>query len=526
MPRRVGSRPRGHRRAVEGIVGRREDERPMLKKRTLPEQQPSQLGRVELIAKPAPEHQVLASTHSRCRVDLEESESGDCVENVPRAPRVEKLRSNRNLPSALLREPHHGMKVQMRWLSRGRTGLCAAVIVWAMWLRVGAGLLLLLVGFLTFNYFRPIPSVAAGASVPTSTTIAGTPPVLPWPSVGSAAVAVSGLGLVANSGNESKVPIASVAKVMTALIVLEEKPLKKSEQGPSILITDADVQAYQSDKADQQSVVAVQAGEQLSEYQALEGLLIPSGNNIAFTLANWDAGSMAGFVTKMNTQAKALGMAHSTFADAAGALAQTVSTPSDLVVLGITAMKQPAFAQIVARTQATLPVAGIVFNVDYALGQSGIIGIKTGSGLNLGANFLFAASTNVGAFTVVMFGCVMGQPTLDSAFTAAKALIAAMQSQLRVSRVLSQYESVGSYELPWGGRSELLSTADVDLVEWPGTILKQTLRAPSLSISQPIPPGTSEGTLRIILGNYQLDVPLTTRSAMYPPGRFWRLTRI
>jgi len=291
-------------------------------------------------------------------------------------------------------------------------------------------------------------------------------------------------------------------------------------------ITDADVQAYQSDKADQQSVVAVQAGEQLSEYQALEGLLIPSGNNIAFTLANWDAGSVAGFVTKMNTQAKALGMAHSTFADAAGALAQTVSTPSDLVVLGMTAMKQPAFAQIVARTQATLPVAGIVFNVDYALGQSGIIGIKTGSGLNLGANFLFAASTNVGAFTVVMFGCVMGQPTLDSAFTAAKALIAAMQSQLRVSRVLSQYESVGSYELPWGGRSELLSTADVDLVEWPGTILKQTLRAPSLSISQPIPPGTSEGTLRIILGNYQLDVPLTTRSAMYPPGRFWRLTRI
>ncbi|HEX7264236.1 MAG TPA: D-alanyl-D-alanine carboxypeptidase, partial [Candidatus Dormibacteraeota bacterium] len=299
-----------------------------------------------------------------------------------------------------------------------------------MRLRIVGVLLLLLAAFLTFNYFRPIPAVDATAAVPAELAVSGTAPTLPWPSTGSAAVGASGIGLVATSGKETPAPAASVAKVMTALVILQDKPLKLNEAGPSILITDADVQAYQSDKADQQSVVAVQAGEQLSEYQALEGLLIPSGNNIAFTLANWDAGSVAAFVTKMNMQAKALGMTHSTFADAAGALAQTVSTPSDLVVLGITAMKQPAFAQIVARTQATLPVAGIVFNVDYALGQSGIIGIKTGSGLNLGANFLFAASTNVGAFTVVMFGCVMGQPTLDSAFAAAKALIAAMQSQL------------------------------------------------------------------------------------------------
>jgi D-alanyl-D-alanine carboxypeptidase (penicillin-binding protein 5/6) len=395
-----------------------------------------------------------------------------------------------------------------------------------MRLRIAGVLLLLLAVFLTFNYFRPIPAVDATAAVPSELAVSGTTAALPWPSVGSAAVGASGIGLVASSGKESPVPAASVAKVMTALVILQDKPLKLNEAGPSILITDADVQAYQSDKTDQQSVVAVQAGEQLSEYQALEGLLIPSGNNIAFTLANWDAGSVAAFVTKMNMLAKALGMAHTTFADAAGALAQTVSTPSDLVVLGMTAMKQGAFAQIVARTQATLPVAGIVYNVNYALGQSGIIGIKTGSGLNLGANFLFAASTNVGAFTVTMFGCVMGQPTLDSAFAAAKALIAAMQPQLRVARILSQYESVGSYELPWGGRSELLSTTDVDLVEWPGMILKQTLNAPSLLINQPLPAGTAEGALRIALGNYKLDVPLTTRSAMYPPGRFWRLTRI
>lgn len=395
-----------------------------------------------------------------------------------------------------------------------------------MRLRVGGVLLLLLVVFLTFNYFRPVPAVAATASIPRASTISGTIPTLPWPAVGSAAVGTSGLGLIATSGNETPAPAASVAKVMTALIILEDKPLKKTEQGPTILITDADVQVYQSEKAEQQSVVEVRTGEQLTEYQALQGLLIPSGNNIAFTLANWDAGSVAAFVVKMNKRAKALGLSHTTFADPAGAVAQTVSTPSDLVALGIVAMRQEALAQIVATSDAKLPVAGTVYNVDYALGQSGIIGIKTGSGLNFGANFLFAASANIGGFTITMFGCVMGQPTLDRAFAAAKALIAAMQPQLRVARVLSKYVAVGSYEPPWGGHSDLLSTANVDLVEWPGMIMRQSLRAPALAIEKPVPPGTSEGALHIVLGDYSLDVPLTTSDPLYPPGRFWRLIRI
>jgi D-alanyl-D-alanine carboxypeptidase (penicillin-binding protein 5/6) len=395
-----------------------------------------------------------------------------------------------------------------------------------MRLRVVGVLLLLLVGFLTFNFFRPIPAVAATPAVPKATTISGTVPTLPWPSVGSAAVGTSGLGLIANSGNETPVPAASVAKVMTALLVLEDKPLKRNDQGPAILITDADVQVYQSDKAQEQSVVEVRSGEQLTEFQALQGLLIPSANNFAFTLANWDSGTVAAFVVKMNKRAKALGLSHTTFADPAGAVAQTVSTPSDLVTLGMTAMKQEVFAQIVATSDARLPIAGTVYNVDYALGQSGIIGVKTGSGFNLGANFLFAASANVGGFTITIFGCVMGQPTLDAAFAAAKALIAAMQPQLRIGRVLSKYVAVGSYEPPWGGHSDLLSSANVDLVEWPGMILRQSVRAPALAIDKPLAPGVAEGALHIALGDYSLDVPLTTSDALYPPGRFWRLTRI
>ncbi len=394
-----------------------------------------------------------------------------------------------------------------------------------MKLRAAGALLLLVAGYLAFNYFiRPIPAVAATGSVATSTTTSGTAPTLPWPSSGSAAVGVSSLGFIASSGNEKPVPAASVAKVMTAFVVLNDKPLKKSEQGPTIVITDADVQEYQADNAAKQSVVEVRAGEQLTELQALQALLIPSGNNIAFTLANWDAGSAAAFVAEMNKLAKKLGMNHTRFADAAGASDQTVSTPTDLLTLGMTAMKLDVLAQIVATTDVKLPVAGTVYNVDYALGEAGLIGIKTGSGF--GANFLFAASVTVGGFTITIYGCVMGLPTLDAAFASAKALIYAMQTQLHIVRVLSKYVAVGSYELPWGGRSDLLSTTNVDLVEWPGMILRQTVRAPALTIKDPIPRGTNAGVLNMVLGDYNLDVPLTTSDAIYPPGRFWRLTRI
>lgn len=392
--------------------------------------------------------------------------------------------------------------------------------------RILFGLAVLVAAALGLNYLRPIPVVAAKSTLETQRTIAGAPPLLPWPSAGSAAVGVSGLGKLADSGNQSQIPTASVAKVMTALVILRDKPLQLGQTGPSITVTAADVQAYQNDRAQQQSVVAVQAGEVLTEYQALQAMLIPSGNNIAETLARWDAGSVQAFVDLMNQRAHTLGLMRSTFADPAGASPQTVSIPSDLLELGMTAMSDKVFAQIVSSPQATLPVAGVVYNVDAALGQDGIIGIKTGSGLAQGANFLFAASVTVGGHPVTIYGCVMGQPTLQAAFTEARTLIKAMQPGLRVKQELARNQAVGGYDTAWGTHSDVVSTADVFLVEWPGMVLREELQAPVLSVDKPVNPGTGSGSLHVVLGDYDLAVPLVTATELYPPGRFWRLTRL
>src|SRR5206468_8268548 len=160
------------------------------------------------------------------------------------------------------------------------------------------------------------------------------------------------------------------------------------------------------------------------------------------------------------------------------------------------------------------------------VGQSGIVRIKTGSGLNSGANFIFVFFTQKTAYEIVIFGCVMGQPSLAIAFANAKKLIAATSPVLHVRRILSRNEAVATYTAPWGAQSDLVSADDVDVVEWPGMVVRQRLDAKSIVIDKPLPSSTPEGTEHVVLGDYDLDVPLVTADPLYPPGRLWRLTRV
>src|SRR5256885_10782161 len=103
-----------------------------------------------------------------------------------------------------------------------------------MRVRLGVALLVLLLALGAFNYLRPIPAVSPTHLLRTSEVVPGTPPALPWPARGSATMAAAGLGLLATSGNAQAIPAASVTKVMTALIILTDKPLLPNQSGPAI----------------------------------------------------------------------------------------------------------------------------------------------------------------------------------------------------------------------------------------------------------------------------------------------------
>jgi serine-type D-Ala-D-Ala carboxypeptidase (penicillin-binding protein 5/6) len=385
------------------------------------------------------------------------------------------------------------------------------------------GLIVLFVAaVLVVNLVRPLPDPtvemgARTASVPQAVT-------LPWPGQGAAALGVMGEGVVAQTPISAPMPTASTAKMMTALVVLRKDPLTVADEGPEIPITQADVTAYEQDLAQGQSVVPVAAGEDLTELQALQALLLPSANNVATILATWAYGSLAGGVGAMNQEASTLGLTSTHFVDASGFDPGTVSSPHDLVLLGEAVMAYTVVREIVAEPQATIPVAGTIDNVNTLLGTDGILGIKTGNTDQAGGCFVFATEIDTaGTAPSLLVGAVMGLPDLQAALDAAPPLIAAAQSALRSVVLVRRGQVVARYRSAWGREAPLAATRTVRVALWQGTVARFRLRA------RPRGPlvarGARVGSLRIAAAGRSLTVPLRAATALTGAPWQWRLLR-
>jgi D-alanyl-D-alanine carboxypeptidase (penicillin-binding protein 5/6) len=255
-----------------------------------------------------------------------------------------------------------------------------------------------------------------------------------WPAYGQAAVQI-GHSQVHAGPKQHAAAIASVAKVMTAYVVLRDHPLRLGQDGSTITLTDADVADTERRRGQRESVVSISAGEQLTERQALQALLLASANNIAAVLARWDAGSADRFVARMNAAARSLGMTHTRYTDPSGYDDATVSTAADQVRIVDRAMRLPVFASIVATPSATLPVAGTLHNTDTLLGHNGFVGVKTGSDKAAGGCFAFRDIRWIDGKWTTITGVVLGQPgndLVEAGLAAADAMVDRITGQRAV----------------------------------------------------------------------------------------------
>ena len=303
----------------------------------------------------------------------------------------------------------------------------------------GAGLLVIAAIAAVLGYRLPAPSPSTAA--PPGDVVRGQErgvlgealPGTVWPASGQAAVQI-GQSQIQAGPNQDPAAIASVAKVMTAYLVLRDHPLRFGRDGPTITLTDADVVDTERRLGHGESVVSIAAGEQLTERQALQALLLPSANNIAAVLARWDAGSVDRFVARMNAVARSLGMTRTRYTDPSGYDDATVSTAADQVRVVDRAMRLPVFASIVATSSASLPVAGTVHNTDTLLGHNGFVGVKTGSTAAAGSCFAFRATRWIDGRRTMITGVVLGQPgyAQAGALAAADAMVARIAGQAPV----------------------------------------------------------------------------------------------
>jgi D-alanyl-D-alanine carboxypeptidase (penicillin-binding protein 5/6) len=209
-------------------------------------------------------------------------------------------------------------------------------------------------------------SSAPTAASPVDALLGEAVPRTVWPARGQAAFVLAGQSQVHAGPNQHAAAIASVAKVMTAYLVLRDHPLRPGWNGPTITLTDADVADTDRRRRRQESVVSIGAGETHTRYTD------PSGYDDA-----------------------------------------TVSTAADQVRIVDRAMRLPAFASIVATSTAALPVAGIVHNTNTLLGHNGFVGVKTGSTAAAGGCFAFRAIRWIDGKRTTITGVVLGQPGHD-----------------------------------------------------------------------------------------------------------------
>lgn len=338
---------------------------------------------------------------------------------------------------------------------------------------------------------------------------------------------VIGVGSFGSVGGDAPLPIASMAKMMTAYVILKDHPMAVGTAGFEYTVTAADVADLQARIALDQSVVAVRTEEQLSEYQLLEGLLIPSGDNIAAILARYDAGTVGTFVAKMNAEAAALGMRHTTYTDPSGYLASTVSTAVDQMRLGQAAMELPVFAEIVGKSSATLPFAGLVTNVDTLVGTGGFIGIKTGSDSQADGCLTFANIETVGGRRVTIVGAVLDQGQgSQSIVTAALAAASTLVDSVRPDVTAKLVIPANTRLLTATGTNErsvpVVTATGLSEIGWGG------LRVPLvIAVGQP---GASVKARQVLgearVGVSDAGVGVVATSVVPPPSLAWRLRHL
>jgi D-alanyl-D-alanine carboxypeptidase (penicillin-binding protein 5/6) len=376
------------------------------------------------------------------------------------------------------------------------------------------------IAYLTGTGLAPVSASAAEPNEPAALTQAAVTPT--WPSGGAGAIGAVGYdGVLASSGDQSSVPIASITKMVTSLVILQDKPLAAGEAGPKITFTDADVDIYYDAVAENGSVAPVVSGMVLTQREAFETMLLPSANNYSVSLAVWAFGSVDAYLDAAADYLAENGLTGTTVADTSGLSAESVSSPADLVAIGKLVMNDPVLADIVAKPTASIPPVGTVVNTNKLLGIDGVDGIKTGTTDEAGACLLFAVDVPVGQSAVTVVGVVLGGQTHPQLNQTILTLIDSVTPGFRQVDLVEEGAAFGTYTTPWGQSGRAVADTAATAVVWSDTPISTTVDLDPVDLGDQ---GDTVGTVDVTVGGDTVTVPLVLDSDITDPGPLWRWT--
>ncbi len=407
--------------------------------------------------------------------------------------------------------------------ARRRRGLIAFAVVLVV-LVGGSG------GYVAWALNAPLPS-------PTLTVDAPVPPAGPAaiirePMAGASAVRVRGgddyLGSEASqmwlaTGGEEPRSIASITKVITALVVLDAHPLADAtDPGPTITFTQADHALYDEFYVRGATIAAMPAGSSMSLHDALAAMLIPSASNYAVAVSRWAFGSQSAFLSAARTWLDAHGLHSTTIVEPTGLDPGNVSTPADLVTLAELAAANPAVAHITGLPAVELPTIGYVNNTNGLLGIDGVSGLKTG---NLGEGrfaLLYTASVAVSSVgRLDVSGVVLDGYSRESVDSDVRAVLRSLRDGFTLVPLVDSGLVVGSIATPWGESAEVVTAGRAAITTWSDTPIDVSLDQADRIVYED---GEVVGRLDWAAGPLTATVDLQIEGTIDEPTAWWRLT--
>jgi serine-type D-Ala-D-Ala carboxypeptidase (penicillin-binding protein 5/6) len=390
---------------------------------------------------------------------------------------------------------------------------------WRPGVLVPTALVVVLVGiYCAVTLLWPLHAIPPQVTADTVKPVAAPAAAIAWPAKGSGAVSVQGISGAAASTTKARA-IASITKVVTALVVLDAMPLNPGEQGPSFHFTSADSAQYWSYLRQNESALDVPVGGSLSEYQMLEGMLIGSAGNYADRLAGNLWPTDAAYANAAETWLQAHGVRGISIVEPTGIEAANSASPGALLTLAQKAMANPIIAEIVGKKSVDLPGAGHVVNTNGLLADPGVVGIKTGS---LDAfNLLAAKDVKIGDTTVRMYASTLGQPDEKTRISATRALFAQLEKELQLRPSVASGTIVGEVTTRWGETVPLKTTKDADVVLWNGGTATV---ATAFALGEHRDAGDVVGTLTATGPLDTTDVNVALAHDIEGPDAWWRLT--
>ncbi|UFS60931.1 D-alanyl-D-alanine carboxypeptidase family protein [Subtercola endophyticus] len=366
----------------------------------------------------------------------------------------------------------------------------------------------------------PLPTATATVVDATGTL---TPPPLPTlPETGASGITADGAtGVLATAGITDPVPLGGTAKVITALVVLDAKPMQSGQQGESIVITPADYADYITYISQSARAVSFIAGETWTQRDMLQAMLMGSSNNHADALAAWAFGSTDAYVEAANAWLTKNGFSGTTVVDATGLSSNSEGTASDLTRIAQLAFANPVISEIIAQPAATVNGGRYVNNLAIYLPDKGVTGLSLSYTDQAGLCFLYKADVSVAGTTVTLYGAMLREPDYDTLNGDMTTLLTSAATNLKPTTVVTAGDVFVHYTTAWGQSADGVAIAGDSRMLWATTPVTHTVAAAPVTTALG---GTSAGTVTFDLPGGPLTVALKLSNALSDPGPLWRLT--